>query len=119
MEEIIFFAILLGVGYFFGVFAEKKHYQDIQSREQKTLSLAIASFGAKQPLPHASEAELFVGAVVISSDYFKTFVMALRNILGGELLPMKVSSIAVVESLITGERAGDRLGSNRNPQRSL
>ena len=120
MEEIIFFAILLGVGYFFGVFAEKKHYQDIQSREQKTLSLAIASFGAKQPLPHASEAELFVGAVVISSDYFKTFVMALRNILGGRVVAYEsLLDRGRREALLRVKEQANRLGSNRNPQRSL
>ncbi len=86
MEELIIFVVLLSVGYFFGVLAEKKHYKDIQKREQETLSLAIASFGAKQPLPQASDAQLFVGEVVISSDYFKTFVMALRNLWGGRVL---------------------------------
>ncbi|MCC5897612.1 MAG: heavy metal-binding domain-containing protein [Phormidium sp. BM_Day4_Bin.17] len=86
MEEIIFFLILLGIGYSFGIVAEKNHYKDIKLREQETLSLAIASFGAKQSLPDASDAKLFVGTVVISSDYFKTFVMALRNILGGRVV---------------------------------
>lgn len=78
MEEIIFFLILLGIGYSFGIVAEKNHYKDIKLREQETLSLAIASFGAKQSLPDASDAKLFVGTVVISSDYFKTFVMATK-----------------------------------------
>lgn len=86
MEDLIALFVLICIGYFFGVLAEKRHYKDIQAREQQTLNLPVASFGAKQPLPLASDTELFVGTVVISSDYFKTFVMVLRNFIGGRVV---------------------------------
>ncbi|MBP0001641.1 MAG: heavy metal-binding domain-containing protein [Cyanobacteria bacterium SID2] len=86
MDELIIFLILLGIGYFAGVFAEKRHYEDIRKRERATLYVPAVSFGAKEPLPDARDAMLFVETVVISSDYFKTFVMALRNFIGGRVV---------------------------------
>lgn len=86
MEEIIVLVILLAVGYFAGVYFEKQHYQSIRAREKATLHLPMINFGAKQPLPPASDAALFAGTVVISSDYFKTFLLALRNLVGGRVL---------------------------------
>ncbi|WP_017663299.1 YbjQ family protein [Baaleninema simplex] len=86
MDEIIVILVLLGIGYVFGVLAEKRHYKDIKKRERETVFLPVASFGAKQPLPDARDAMLFSGAVVISSDYFKTFVMTLRNLIGGRVI---------------------------------
>lgn len=86
MEDLIVIVILICVGYFFGLLAEKRHYTDIRKREGQTLNLPIASFGAKTPIPDAADCQLFVGTVVISSDYFKTFVMVLRNLIGGRVI---------------------------------
>ncbi|MEO1300220.1 MAG: heavy metal-binding domain-containing protein, partial [Cyanobacteria bacterium J06636_16] len=41
--------------------------------------------GAKTPIPEADRAKLFVGSVVISSDYFKTFVATFINLIGGRI----------------------------------
>ena len=78
--------ILLAVGFFSGVYVEKKHYESIKERERQTLHVPVVTFGAKQALPEAGEAQMFVGSVVISSDYFKTFVLALRNLVGGRVV---------------------------------
>lgn len=86
MAELIIFLILLGTGYFVGVYLEKKHYEDIRRREKRTLDVPVVSFGAKTPMPEAHEASLFAGSVVISSDYFKTFTAALVNIIGGRVV---------------------------------
>jgi uncharacterized protein YbjQ (UPF0145 family) len=43
-------------------------------------------------LPQAHQAQLFVGSVVVSSDFFKTFIAGIMNLLGGR--------ITVYESLL-------------------
>ncbi|MEO0431420.1 MAG: heavy metal-binding domain-containing protein [Cyanobacteria bacterium J06656_5] len=83
--DILVFLILLGVGYFIGNRRERKHYEDIKRREKSTLHVPIMSWGAKQDLPYAHEAEMFVGSVVVANDYFKTISAALRNLVGGRV----------------------------------
>lgn len=86
MLDILVLLILLGIGYGFGTYAEKKHYKSIRKRERATLDVPLITFGAKQPMPDAQETELFVGSVVVASDYFKTFAFALRNLVGGRVV---------------------------------
>lgn len=83
--DILVFLILLGVGYFIGNRRERKHYEDIKRREKSTLHVPIMSWGAKQDLPYAHEAEMFVGSVVVANDYFKTISAGLRNLVGGRV----------------------------------
>lgn len=78
--------MLLTVGFFSGVYVEKKHYENIKQRERQTLHVPAVTFGAKQSLPEARDAQMFVGSVVISSDYFKAFVLTLRNLVGGRVV---------------------------------
>ena len=86
MVNILVILILLAIGYGFGSYAEQKHYKSIRQREQATLHVPIITFGAKQPIPDAQETELFVGSVVVASDYFKTFALTLRNLIGGRVV---------------------------------
>ena len=83
--DILVFLALLGVGYFIGNRRERQHYEDIKRREKQTLHVPIMSWGAKQDLPYAHEAEMFVGSVVIANDYFKTISASLRNLVGGRV----------------------------------
>ncbi|MEO0541140.1 MAG: heavy metal-binding domain-containing protein [Cyanobacteria bacterium P01_A01_bin.105] len=83
--EILVFLILLGIGYFVGDHFEKKHYADIKKREKKTLHVPIMSWGCKQDMPYAHEAQLFTGSIVVANDYFKTFSASLRNLVGGRV----------------------------------
>ena len=85
MIEIILFLCLLSIGYFVGNWSEKKHYKDIKQRERQTLHVPVVSFGAKQEIPSAHEAALFLGSVVVSADYFKMFASSLRNLVGGRV----------------------------------
>jgi uncharacterized protein YbjQ (UPF0145 family) len=86
MGDIVILLILLAIGYGFGSYAERQHYQSIRQREQATLHIPMMTFGAKQALPPAKETALFVGNVVVASDYFKTFALALRNLVGGRVV---------------------------------
>ncbi len=82
----IVFVILLCVGYFVGNYLEKKHFQNIKKRERQTIHVPVVTFGAKQELPDANEAALFLGSVVVSADYFKMFASSLRNLVGGRVV---------------------------------
>ena len=85
MEGLIILAILVGIGYFYGTRIEQQHFQSLQHRERQVQTLPTSCVGAKTPIPQAQAAELFVGSVVISSDYFKTFVASFMNLLGGRI----------------------------------
>ena len=86
MEQLIFLLFLTTIGFFVGRHLEGKHYASIKEREKQTLHIPMMNFGAKQDLPHAHEAQLFVGSVVVANDYFKTLTSALRNLVGGRIL---------------------------------
>ncbi|NER82845.1 MAG: YbjQ family protein [Leptolyngbya sp. SIO1D8] len=85
METIGTFLVLIALGFFVGSYIEKKHLDDLHDREYRTRQLKIISVGAKTRIPEADRAKLFVGSVVISSDYFKTFVAFWINIFGGRI----------------------------------
>jgi len=90
--QLIIFLGLLSLGYFAGQHFERKHYASIKARERKILQVPVVTFGAKQPLPDAEAAQLFMGSVVVSADYFKMFASSLRNLVGGR--------VTVYESLL-------------------
>ncbi|MBE9139273.1 heavy metal-binding domain-containing protein [Nodosilinea sp. LEGE 07088] len=92
MDGLIILAVLLGIGYFFGTRVEKQHFRSLQQREQAIQGLMLSTAGAKVLLPQAHQAQLFVGSVVVSSDFFKTFIAGIMNLLGGR--------ITVYESLL-------------------
>lgn len=76
---------LLALGYLAGNAAEQQHYASIKQREQRTMQVPVFNIGAKQPLPEAEGAQLFMGSVVISSDYFKAFLASLSKLVGGQI----------------------------------
>ncbi|MGD1906884.1 MAG: YbjQ family protein [Leptolyngbyaceae cyanobacterium] len=85
MEGLLGLLLLLGLGFFVGSDIEKKHFADLRDREYRTRQVPVINLGAKTPIPDAERAKLFVGSVVISSDYFKTFIAAWINVFGGRI----------------------------------
>lgn len=134
LGQILIFFVLLILGYFSGAYLEKRHYKSIRLRESQTLKIPIVTFGAKQLMPEAQDAKLFIGSVVVSIDYFKRISAALRNLIGGRvtvyetlldrgrreaLLRMKEDAIAWganqiinvrLETATIGGRSGDNSG---------
>lgn len=74
---------LIAVGYFAGRALELKHYASIRARERELL--AIVALNTRYVPEGVDVAGLNVvsGSVVVSSDYFKTFVAGFRNLVGG------------------------------------
>ena len=85
MVDVIVFLVLLSLGYGFGQLAEKRHYRSILARE-KLLRRIPAIASKYPPTDIESPSSLLVsGNVVISIDYFKRFIAALRNFFGGRV----------------------------------
>ena len=84
MVDLIVFLCLLALGFGAGTFAEKRHYRSIEKRERAFLKLPAVSLRTPPYKPEEiSESRLVYGSVVISIDYFKRVLAALRNIFGG------------------------------------
>jgi len=85
MDSLIVVAILISCGYFFGRRIEKKHFASLIARENLLLQLPATS--VKLPLKNhpVRHARLVQGGVVVSVDYFKRILAALRNIFGGNV----------------------------------
>jgi len=76
-------AALLGAGYFVGQAIERRHYASIRLRERRYRD--VLAFAMRFPPDTLTPQRAFLvhGAVVVSADYFKTFVAGLRNLVGG------------------------------------
>ena len=78
--------ILLTMGYVFGRIAERRHYRSIIRREAAFQRIPVF---ATRHLPVDLEPDvrttLVIGSTVISVDYFKRFMAALRMLVGGRM----------------------------------
>jgi len=79
------FIFLVCLGYGAGTFNEKRHYRSLRIREQQFSHVAAVTTEEAVDVRYDQRAELVVGSVVISIDYFKRIVAAIRNILGGRV----------------------------------
>jgi uncharacterized protein YbjQ (UPF0145 family) len=85
MLELVLPAALLAIGYVVGRQVERSHYRDIAERERTWLPVpAVTARTLHDPRPVA-RTDLALGSVVVSVDYYKRFLMALRTIIGGEV----------------------------------
>ena len=75
--------ILLLLGFVVGRRLERRHFIDLAAREQVSdLPMIIL---AKRGAERCQHGVLVTGSVVISHDYFKRFMAALRMLFGGRL----------------------------------
>ncbi len=76
---------LVFIGYGVGRVIERRHYASLRKRESELQSVVALT---TRWLPRgvvAAGATLVSGSVVVSSDYFKTFVAGFRQLLGGRV----------------------------------
>jgi uncharacterized protein YbjQ (UPF0145 family) len=83
--NLVIFVVLVGVGYFAGSAAEKKHYASIIQREKETLAFQVVTAEARFVPGRVKESFMVSGSVVISIDYFKRLLGNLRNLFGGRV----------------------------------
>lgn len=79
------FFVLIVVAMFAGRVIERRHYRSIREREGKTLGLPAVPMPAWDPTRPVAEVRLVCGCVVMSADYFRSFLAGLRNIIGGRV----------------------------------
>ena len=83
--QIIIPLALLVMGYFTGSYFESRHYQSILRRESAYSKLPLLSIKRVPAGWDVKDAELVMGSVVISVDYFKRFLAGLRALVGGRV----------------------------------
>jgi uncharacterized protein YbjQ (UPF0145 family) len=97
MEQLIVVIVLVGLGYFVGSIAEKRHYRSIVSREAQLLHIpAVTVKNMIEQDADIIDARMIQGSAVISIDHFKRLLASLRNIFGGK--------VAAYESLVDRAR---------------
>ena len=84
MYDLLLLLVLLALGYGFGQVAERRHYRSIVEREARLNALPAIASRHPPTEPHYRHA-LVTGSTVISVDYFKRFLAALRNLFGGRV----------------------------------
>jgi len=84
MYDLIFFLVLLLLGYVFGQRAEKRHFRSIIEREKQLRDILVFS-ERRIPDEDKLEGTLVCGSVVVSVDFFKRFVAGLRSLVGGRV----------------------------------
>jgi uncharacterized protein YbjQ (UPF0145 family) len=110
---------LLLLGYGAGRWLERRHYRSIREREQALQHVVALNTRYVPEGVAATGAVLVSGGVVISSDYFKTFVAGFRAFIGGRfrgyetllerarreaLLRLKAEAQAAGATLVIGVR---------------
>ncbi|MCG7968190.1 MAG: YbjQ family protein [Candidatus Thiodiazotropha taylori] len=85
MIDLIILVTLLALGYGFGSYAESRHYKSIIARENRLRHIPAVTSRFPPMNNNSRDAELVSGSVVISVDYFKRFIAALRNLVGGRV----------------------------------
>jgi uncharacterized protein YbjQ (UPF0145 family) len=114
---VVLVPLLLGYGV--GRWLERRHYRSIREREQALRHVLALNTRYVPEGVVAGSAQLVTGGVVISSDYFKTFVAGFRSFFGGRfrgyetllerarreaLLRLKAQAEAAGSSLVIGVR---------------
>ena len=111
--------VLLVVTYFTGTVFERRHYASIRKRERELQSVVALNTRYVPDGVAVRSASVVSGSVVVSSDYFKSFVAGFRNLVGGRfrgyetllerarreaLLRMKLQAREVGSALVIGVR---------------
>ncbi len=84
--QLVIFLTLLAIGFGAGRIAERNHFKSLAIREAAVRGVLVTASrlypGGTRP---STTPCMVVGHACISSDYFKTFLAAIRKIIGGEM----------------------------------
>ena len=110
MIELAIFLVLLTLGYGFGQYAERRHYRSIIEREKRLNALPAIAARFPPAEPRYRQA-LVIGNTVVSVDYFKRFLAALRILFGGRVMAYEsLLDRARRESMLRMKQQADGLG---------
>ena len=88
MDQLIilgFPLFLLLLAYFLGSRLESNNYKSVREREEATKDMVVINFPRFPFEVEIERADLVMGSVVVSHDYFKRFLAQLRIIVGGRI----------------------------------
>jgi len=77
--------LVLMVAYFIGNWIERKHFRNIQEREEALHGFPVVSFDTMPADWNAASSNMVSGSIVISLDYFKRVIAGLRGLIGGRI----------------------------------
>ncbi|MCU0951895.1 MAG: YbjQ family protein [Burkholderiaceae bacterium] len=114
LVELGILATLLAIGFFAGRVIERNHYASIRRREKQYRDVTAFTMRFPPDRVTAQEAFLVTGTVVVSADYFKTYVAGLRSLFGGrfrsyESLMERARREALLRLKAQARRRGARL----------
>ncbi len=79
-------ALFILLGLVVGTASERRHFRSLERREASLSSMLVTDLRAYSPDHDPStRPSLVTGEAVIATDYLKTFLAGLRNMLGGEV----------------------------------
>ena len=86
LVNLVFVAALLALGLLVGGAVERRHTRSLQEREARHRDVLVTDLRSfPQVSPGGPAPQLVVAEVVIASDFLKSFLASLRQILGGEM----------------------------------
>ncbi len=81
--QLVIPVVLLAVGFFAGRLLERNHFASIRKREREHQNIIALTTRFAPEGVVVQSAQLVSGSVVVSSDYFKSFVAGFRTLVGG------------------------------------
>jgi uncharacterized protein YbjQ (UPF0145 family) len=88
--DLLPFLLLLAIGYGVGTYTEHRHLQQLAERERQFADILVTTQRFVTGDESVQQASLVIGGAVIGSDYFKTIIGQLMNIIGGEVRVFRV-----------------------------
>jgi uncharacterized protein YbjQ (UPF0145 family) len=106
--------LLIVIGFTIGKVTERRHFASLARREAQIGPMLVSNVRPYAPGALASPPpQMVVVEVVISADYFKTFVAGLKKIIGGELRTYEnIARRARAEALLRLKETAQRAGYN-------
>jgi uncharacterized protein YbjQ (UPF0145 family) len=86
-QDLITFVLLLLVGFTVGTILEKRHFASLKKREAASVGMEVTTLWDEslEGMPAVDKVFFVTGCCVVSQDYFKKILAALKNIFGGRL----------------------------------
>lgn len=83
--SLLFPLVLLIVTYLIGALLERRHFTSLRAREEHFRGFPAITFESLPAGWEPTASDVAQGSVVISLDYFKRFIAALRALIGGRI----------------------------------
>ncbi|MFQ5430082.1 MAG: YbjQ family protein [Phycisphaerae bacterium] len=104
---------LIFLGVLAGGVTERRHFASLARREAANADFLVTNMKHVPQPDVVKQAALVGGQVVIGTDYFKTFLTGLRNLVGGEMkaaetLMVRARREALLRMIDEGRRLGAR-----------